>query len=768
MPPVVTESKSFGAPQATAAIELTDQERVAATSDPFLRRFIDLWILFAIGLWIIQFTTMPTIRYPSYVMLAAGLPARFAMRADRMNLARYLFIVPLCAGAIVIPLFTNGVRTPVIASLPMLVLLAGWLLGRRAMVSLTAFFVLSVAWFWLSEAEGWFVISVPLRSPDIWSLVWVSVTALTSIVVWSLVGNYEANHRQERELLRQLAQTLRRAEAANGDLTEALDFNETIIFNSPLPMGVYAASGKCVVANDAFAQLVGATREDLLAQNFHTIGTWQRSSLLADCLAALADQVARRREAHFVTSFGNEVWLEYTILPTHLKGEKHLLIQFFNVTERKLAEEMLHAANARLAEREHFILAVTDNLPGLVAYVDVDLRGRFANKRHIEWFNKTPQELNGMRLQDFLGARRFATNEPYLRRALLGEEQNFEGTATKASGEIRNTWTNYIPDRDASGNVIGIFVLVSDLTALKQAEEAQRIAATAFESQEVMMITDANTLILRVNRAFTETTGYTSEDIVSQTPRLLKSGRHDVAFYAAMWDSINRSGSWQGEIWDRRKNGEIYPNWSTITAVKGGDGIVTHYVGTQTDITLRKAAEEAIKHLAFFDALTGLPNRRLLIDRLRQTLTTSIRTEREGALMFIDLDNFKILNDTLGHDKGDILLQQVAERLSECVREGDTVARLGGDEFVVLLEELSKNPEEAAMQAEAVGKKILAALNQPYDLAGQQHRSTPSIGVTLFTEHKHSIEELLKRADLAMYQTKSAGRNCLRFFDSTV
>jgi diguanylate cyclase (GGDEF)-like protein len=232
-----------------------------------------------------------------------------------------------------------------------------------------------------------------------------------------------------------------------------------------------------------------------------------------------------------------------------------------------------------------------------------------------------------------------------------------------------------------------------------------------------------------------------------------------------MWQTLRRDGYWQGEIWNRRKNGEIYPEWLTITAVKNESGAITHHVAAFSDITQRKAAEEEIKHLAFYDPLTRLPNRRLLLDRLHQALAAGARSRRYGALLFIDLDNFKNLNDTLGHDMGDRLLQQVSLRLEECVREEDTVARLGGDEFVVMLEDLSEQTEEAATQAEAVGEKIIASLNRTYPLGEQAHHSTPSIGVTLFLGREAAIDDLLKRADLAMYRAKAAGRNTLRFFD---
>jgi diguanylate cyclase (GGDEF)-like protein/PAS domain S-box-containing protein len=293
-----------------------------------------------------------------------------------------------------------------------------------------------------------------------------------------------------------------------------------------------------------------------------------------------------------------------------------------------------------------------------------------------------------------------------------------------------------------------------------------RIAATAFESQEGMFVTDANWVILRVNHAFMGITGYAAEEAVGQRPQsLLGSMQHSGDFYATMQATVVRDGKWQSELWIKRKNGEDFQAWVIITAVKTVEGITTHYVSTQTDITLRKAAEDEIKNLAFFDPLTHLPNRRLLMERLGQALAGGARHQRKGALLFVDLDDFKTLNDTLGHDKGDLLLQQVAQRLSTCTREGDTVARLGGDEFVVLLENLSEDAMEAATQAEVVGEKILSCLNQTYQLSNVTHHSTPSMGITLFGERHETIDEPLKRADLAMYQAKAAGRNTLRFFD---
>ena len=291
------------------------------------------------------------------------------------------------------------------------------------------------------------------------------------------------------------------------------------------------------------------------------------------------------------------------------------------------------------------------------------------------------------------------------------------------------------------------------------------IAATVFESQEGMMVTDANYVILRVNHAFTDITGYSAEDSVGKTTYLNTSPIQNTAFYTSMCDSINSTGMWKGEISARRKNGEVYPEYIHITAVKNTLGIVTNYVSTHFDITSSKAASDKIERLAFYDPLTELPNRRLFLDRLKQALAVSAHSGKRGALLFLDLDRFKNLNDTLGHDVGDLLLQQVSVRLTACLREGDSVARFGGDEFVVLLENLSEDATGAAAQTKNIAAKISLSLNLPYQLSTHLYYNTPSIGATLFIGHELVAEELLKQADIAMYQSKAKGRNTFRFFD---
>jgi diguanylate cyclase (GGDEF)-like protein/PAS domain S-box-containing protein len=302
--------------------------------------------------------------------------------------------------------------------------------------------------------------------------------------------------------------------------------------------------------------------------------------------------------------------------------------------------------------------------------------------------------------------------------------------------------------------------------ALDRSNSELRIAAAAFNAQEGMIVTDTKGVILSANRAFVDLTGYTIEELAGQTARLFRSHRRDAEFYQSMWNSVQVTGGWQGDMSLRTKSGENCARWLTISAVKDETGEVTNYIGTYYDISKLKHAEEKIQELAFFDQLTGLPNRVLLIDRVRQALNANIRNESYGALLFIDLDNFKTLNDSLGHHIGDMLLRNAAQRISHCVRAEDTVARFGGDEFVVLLANLgTQKAKAAAVQAEAIGEKILAAFTEAFQLDTYEYPCTPSVGVTLFSPEDRNVDELLKRADLAMYDAKTAGRNGLRFFD---
>jgi len=311
-------------------------------------------------------------------------------------------------------------------------------------------------------------------------------------------------------------------------------------------------------------------------------------------------------------------------------------------------------------------------------------------------------------------------------------------------------------------------VTLTNITMRKQIEEELRIASIAFESQEGMIVTDPNGIILRVNRAFTQLTGFGPEEVIGRKPSRLRSGRQDKEFYRQMWQTLIATKYWQGELWNRRKNGELYAEWLTISAVIAPDGGTSHYIGAFSEITEIKEAEAKIHRLAYYDPLTNLPNRRLLHDRIGQALVGSSRSGHHGAVVFLDLDNFKTLNDTRGHDVGDQLLVEMAKRIQANVRGGDTVARLGGDEFVLIFEDLSADAREATAQITFLGEKIRLAIAQPCILGGHDFHCTGSFGVALCRGQEDSVTTLLKNADVAMYKAKSAGRNTLRFFDPTM
>jgi diguanylate cyclase (GGDEF)-like protein/PAS domain S-box-containing protein len=421
-----------------------------------------------------------------------------------------------------------------------------------------------------------------------------------------------------------------------------------------------------------------------------------------------------------------------------------------------------------LRMRNQELTSVVESSPDNIIRYGLDCRAVYVNHMMEKTVNVTAISLIGRTPVEsrFEGLEGVENYQAKLEQVIeTGVPETVEVQVRHPSGNLHTHHVRFVAERDSDGKIVGALAFGRDVTESKLAEAELRIAATAFDTKEGMMITDANAVILRVNRGFTDITGYTSEEAVGNRPNLLSSGRHDGNFYAAMWESLYHTGAWQGEIWNRRKSGEIYPENLSITAVRRADGMITNYVATLEDVTQRKVTDEKIKYLAFYDSLTQLPNRRLLLDRLQHALATSIRSGRRGALLFIDLDNFKTLNDTLGHNKGDLLLQQVAQRLVTCVREADTVARLGDDEFVVILENMSDQPREAAAEAEITGKNILDTLSQSYQLDGCECHSTQSIGITLFGGLQQSMDELMKQADLAMVRAKASGRNGLLFFD---
>jgi len=520
--------------------------------------------------------------------------------------------------------------------------------------------------------------------------------------------------------------------------------------------------GNIVEANDAFCHMLGYTQEEVASLNVADWDAqWSREELMERIKklilidGALFETKHRRKD-------GTVIDVEISTTGAEIDGNYYLYASSRDITERKHAEKALQIMREREAEAlqeframlntsgqgfwkvgtSGYIVEVNDAYCNIVGYVKDEIIGA-----HIAKFeaNEPTPEIVAKHIQRIieLGTDRFETRHRHRDGHLIDIE----------------IVASYIQETDS------VIAFMHDVSGRKQMEEMLRIAAITFDTQEGIMITDADARILRVNQAFQDITGYGAGEVIGCNPRIFQSGRHDAAFFRAMWSDLISSGKWAGEVWDKRKNGEIYPKLMTITAVGDDKGQVTHYVAVFRDISNRKKSEDEIHQLAFYDALTHLPNRRLLLDRLHQAMAVSVRNGKYGAILFLDLDHFKTINDTQGHQLGDQLLVAVAHRLQSCVRDGDSVARLGGDEFVVVLEGLSSDTNEAATQTELVAEKIRNELGRSYTLDDFECLSSASIGISLFLGHLESVEELLMHADVAMYQAKSAGRNAIRFFD---
>ncbi len=432
-----------------------------------------------------------------------------------------------------------------------------------------------------------------------------------------------------------------------------------------------------------------------------------------------------------------------------------------DITEQKIAEDELQRSEAMLG-------AIIQQMPAMVFM-------KRASDLKFELLNHAGEELLGVKQADVLGKSDYDFFTPEQAdfftsrdRIVLasGEPMEIrEEPILAKDSETRYLHTRKIAIQNSAGVATHLLGISLDITELKRSEENLRIAAMAFETHEAIMITDADNRILRVNQAFERTTGYQADEVLGQTPTSLFTDQQDSKLFNLMWDEIIQANQWSGELWKKRKNGEIYPSSMTITAVKNALGHTVQYVAIFSDISDRKKAEEDLHHLAFYDVLTQLPNRRLLLDRLNVACAASARNRKYGALISLDLDNFKILNDTLGHAAGDYFLIEVANRIKSCLREIDTVARLGGDEFVILVENTATSIEKATQHVANLTDKIRMTLGTPFQIEHYTHHSSSSIGITLFYGHEQSVEDILRFSEMAMYQAKSSGRNLVQFFD---
>jgi diguanylate cyclase (GGDEF)-like protein/PAS domain S-box-containing protein len=522
--------------------------------------------------------------------------------------------------------------------------------------------------------------------------------------------------------------------------------------NLPYLAWLKDAEGRYLAVNEQFATASGKqnSAEVVGKTSIEVCPEWMLDRYYDDDQLVMASGKQSHAEI-VVREQGEERWLEVFRNPVRDSQGNMLGISGFSrdITERKQAEEKLRLSS-KIFESGHDAILVTDAKASIIsvnpAFTEITGYGEQ------EVIGKNPRILaSGMHSKQFFAQmwEKLASKGRW-----SGEVWN-----RRKNGELYMCWLSISVLHDQGDNVTHYIGVTSDITEHRRAEEQLRLTAKVVaSSHDSIIITDTSGTIISVNPAFTEITGYSEPEVIGKNPRILNSGKQGKEFYAEMWGSLLKNGYWNGEVWNRRKDGGSYAGRLSINSLRDESGNVTHYVGVTSDITEYKMAQERVRHLAYYDQLTGLPNGSLMRDRVNQLVASAYRERREFTLLFIDLDNFKNVNDSLGHHVGDLLLQTIAGRLRSVVREMDTVARLGGDEFVVVL------PDVGAEGAERVARKVIGQVTNSYGVELHKINMTTSIGISVFPKDGPDIETLLKNAELALYQAKAKGRNNFAFF----
>jgi len=530
----------------------------------------------------------------------------------------------------------------------------------------------------------------------------------------------------------------------------------TAVEYSPASIVITDRKGAIEYVNPQFEQCTGYSFAEAIGQNPRILKSGKRTSdEYAALWATITGGGVWRGEFENVRKDGSHYWEMASIAP--ILAADGAISGFVAVKEDITLQKQ---SERELREREAKLASLIASLPDMMFVID---RAR----RIIEFHTPAP-ELLLMPPERFIG-RPYAETLPPLVVAKVDDAL----AGISADGAPRQLeYTLELPGGvhhfDASISQLtggdtapaGFIMLVRDITERVRYEERMREAMVVFKaSSQGIMTTDAHGVIRSVNPAFCAITGYAVDEVIGQKSSMFKSGQHDAAFFEDMWARLIETGAWEGEIWNRRKSGQIYPQWLTITAVRDAAGKVTEYVSLFSDITERKHQEEAIWHQANFDSLTGLANRSLLQDRLERALAHARRHGSKVGLIFLDLDGFKWINDSLGHDVGDELLVDVAQRLNACVRDEDTVARLGGDEFTVVVHDL-----QDVEDLRSISEKLVTVLRDPFTLGSARHHISGSVGITVFPDDGGDVQTLLRNADIAMYKAKQAGKNRAQFY----
>lgn len=556
-------------------------------------------------------------------------------------------------------------------------------------------------------------------------------------------------------LVRQLFDSRRDLLASKQALQKENEKNQALLRNASDGIHILDTQGNIVEVSDSFCDMLGYRREEMIGMN---VSQWEAGLSEADIAAALRKQFATQEHALFETRHrrkdGSAFDVEVSGFPLQLQGRLVLFNSSRDITERRQAESLIRMQSDALSSSTNGVAIADATEPDLpLVYV-----------------NPAFEEITGYPASELLGRNcRFLQGEDRTQpglteiRACLKEGRPGKAMLRNYRKDGSLFWNRIkiSPLRDKLGKLTHFVGIINDVTERKHADDHLRLVSSVFHyANEGILITDKEASILEVNPAFSRITGYEHEEVLGKTPRILHSGRQDQEFYDAMWRTILESGHWSGEVWNKRKNGEIYPQRLTLSAVKNDEGETIRYIALFSDISNLKNQQQQLERMAHHDALTGLPNRALLNDRLDMALAQAKRSGGKLAACFIDLDGFKPVNDTFGHEAGDQLLIEVGQRMLAISRATDTVARLGGDEFVLIFQDISDESEFRKMLS-----RIMDSINQAFHINGHDIRISASIGVAFYTDEADG-DNLLRHADQAMYIAKQAGRNRFHFFDA--
>jgi diguanylate cyclase (GGDEF)-like protein/PAS domain S-box-containing protein len=599
--------------------------------------------------------------------------------------------------------------------------------------------------------KGW--MSKELHSSS-YFLVGLLNTLLLAGIAWLLTSRASQVRQSNADLAKEIA-VREQTEAA---LREEEQRFHTLFESLPDPVWIIAGN-RFIDCNTMAASLLGYPDKGdfLFVHPAQLSPQMQPDGELSFSKANRMIQLARDNGLHrfewvHTRANGEEFPAEVTLRLITLQGKEAIYCVWRDITERKQAEKELRAS-------QELLKAIVDSAGAVIYVFDIEGRLLLCNNQFEHVVGHQRQQILGQRRNQFLPAAVAAEHEANDRKVIEEERMtSFEEHNLEPDGpHYYLTVKCPVIGSDTLRAVVGIS---TDITARKQDEEKLRFASTVLATTiEGVMVTNVDGNIVSVNAAFTEITGYAAEEVIGSNPRILRSDRQQSEFYQSMWAAIAQGGVWQGEIWNRRKTGDVYPEWLTITAICDDSGRLTHYVGVFSDISSLKRSQAQLERLAHFDPLTDLPNRTLFQDRLAHAIDRARRCENLIAVLLIDLDGFKTVNDSLGHPVGDRLLQEIALRLKTCIRIEDTVARLGGDEFAVVL----ANMVDGGDSIEVV-RKILAAINTPIDLDGLTAQVSASIGIAIFPTDGDNAIELVRNADAAMYGAKEAGRRGYCFY----